>query len=278
MLKDRRILLLSVLFGLLSFLWSLETISGPSDKSNLLVFTNLYGLVALFGGIFGLLVSRKWGGLRSYIGRAVVCFSLGLLLQEFGQIAYMYYIFVLHVSVPYPSWGDLGFFGSIPAYILGSLYLFKILGIKSHYSISASNKLVISVFCLVLLSFTYIVLMRGYVYDSSNFLRLALDIGYPLGQSFYIFLASSAYFISSRYLGGLMRANVIVIISALLMQYFSDFVFLYTARSGVWVPGGINDFMYMVSYYLMAISLVFLDIRFNYLKGERSLSSEVSYS
>jgi len=35
--------------------------------------------------------SRKWGGLRSVMGKAILMFSLGLVAQEFGQLSYAFY-------------------------------------------------------------------------------------------------------------------------------------------------------------------------------------------
>src|SRR5579872_4206927 len=88
------------------------------------LFSGTYGVLALLGGIWGVIISRKWGGFKSIFGRSILMFSVGLLLQEFGQIAYSLY-YLRNIEVPYPSLGDVGYFLTIPAYIYGVYLLGK---------------------------------------------------------------------------------------------------------------------------------------------------------
>src|SRR6185436_5734433 len=102
------------------------------------IWSVTYQLIALWGGINGLFISTKWGGLKSIIGRSIIAFSIGLLLQSFGQTVYSYYLLRLHIDAPYPSLGDVGYFGTIPFYIYGVLLLAKASGI--HLSIKSFGK------------------------------------------------------------------------------------------------------------------------------------------
>ena len=63
------------------------------------LFSAVYGLVALCGGIFGLRIAQKWGGFKSIIGRSISFLSLGLLAQVFGQITYSSYTFFLKIEI-----------------------------------------------------------------------------------------------------------------------------------------------------------------------------------
>ena len=270
LLKDRKVLLLTLLAGALAVLWLYAHFVNPKE-SFLTFFTNTYGLVALFGGLAGLVVAHKWGGFGSYLGKSVGFFSLGLLMQELGQVLYMYYIYVLKIEIPYPSLGDFGFFGSIPMYIMGAFYIGKVLGLSGRELGSFKNRLVAFVACLSILLTTYFVLMRNYEYDFSAPLSVALDFGYPLGQAMYLFIGLVVYFVSVKSLGGALRKNVLALIVALTLQYASDFMFLYKARNETWIPGGPNDFLYLISYYVMAVAVLSFHPVLEHLKNGKTI-------
>jgi hypothetical protein len=218
-------------------------------------FSGSYGFITLYGIAIGLVVSRKWGGMKSLIGRALAFFALGLLFQEFGQLVYYYYANYRNVAVPYPSIGDLGFFGSIPLYIYGVSLLAKATG--SSISLrSVRSKFVAFVIPLVLLSVSYYLFLKGYQFDWHHPLTVFLDFGYPFGQAIYISIAILAFLFSRKLLGGFMRPKILLILFALVAQYSADFTFLYQNHHGTWKAGGINDYMYLVSYFIMTVALV----------------------
>ena len=53
-----------------------------------------------------------------------------------------------------------------------------------------------------------------------------------------------------------------------MIQYSSDFLFLYQSNNNTYVAGGIDDFLYMMAYFLMAFSLVYLGSVFYKIKSE----------
>ena len=53
-----------------------------------------------------------------------------------------------------------------------------------------------------------------------------------------------------------MKKKVLWILGALCLQYAADFTFLYLNSRGMWVSGGVNDLMYLVGYFVMAIALI----------------------
>ena len=127
--QDKRSRLAFLVFLLFAVWWlALKWL----DPSHVLyqVFSATYGVMALMGAIWGLTISKRWGGVSSVVGKALIFFSLGLFAQEFGQIVYSSYAFFLKVQIPYPSLGDLGYFGSIPLYFMGVYYLAKASGIR----------------------------------------------------------------------------------------------------------------------------------------------------
>ena len=224
-------------------------------------FTLIYPWISLIGGVVGLLISNKWGGLKSIIGRSLFVLSLGLLAQTFGQAAYAYYIYVLGIEVPYPSMGDVGYFGSVIFYLYGVLLLARVLRVNfSLRSLVGQAQAII--IPLILLGLSYILFLRGYEFDWSQPLKVFLDLGYPFGQAIYVSIATIAFLASRKALGGMMREPMSFLLVALIVQYFSDFIFLYEASNEQWYVGGVNDYMYFVSYCWMAIGLIQLGVTF----------------
>lgn len=217
-------------------------------------FSGTYGVVALIGGLIGLYAARKWGGFKTVLGKALIFFSLGLLAQEAGQLIYAYYVDVSHIDIPYPSWGDVAYFGSVILYIIGAIYLTKLSGAK--FSLKETKYKAIAVIVpVVLVSVSYYVLLRGHEYDTSHLPTVFLDFGYPMGQAVYISIALTAYLLSRKLLGGVMKAGILFIIGALCLQYIADFNFIYETNRGTGLWGGRGDLLYLIAYFAMAIAL-----------------------
>lgn len=218
-------------------------------------FGEFYGYMALWGGIWGLIIAKKWGGFGSIMGKAMIMFSLGLFAQEFGQLFYAWYNDIFKVAGPYPSFGDLGYFGSIPLYILGIYYLAKASGV--HVSLqSAASKIQVFLIPLVMLGLGYFLFLKDYTFDWSQPLKIFLDFGYPFGQAIYVAIAMLTYSLTRGILGGKMKSRILFFVFALFVQFLSDYTFLYQSSKGTWTVGGINDYMYLCSYFLMALALI----------------------
>jgi hypothetical protein len=228
--KENSAKILTFLFVIFTLWWGYLHLFGASDLQNQ-IFGASYGLLALAGAVFGFLSSLKWGGWKSLLGRSIMMFSLGLFAQEFGQIMYSIYTFFLHVEIPYPSLGDLGYFGSIPLYIYGTFLLARVSGVRVQAK--SLNILAQAILIpLILLVASYFLFLRGYVFEGSTPLIIFLDFGYPFGEAIYISLAILTYLLSRKVLGGVMRSKVLYILFSLVIQFFSDYTFLYLSRYG----------------------------------------------
>lgn len=228
-------------------------------------FPSIYGVMALLGAVGGLVVSQKWGGLKSVMGKAILMFSLGLFAQVFGQLVYAYLSFYKNIEVPYPSLGDVGYFGSIPLYILGVIFLAKASGLTIRLK-SFESKIQAIIIPLVVLGVGYFLFLQGYEFDWSNPIKVFLDFGYPFGQAIYISLAILTYLLSRGVLGGIMKGKILFILFALSIQFLSDYTFLYQTSRGTWNVGGINDYMYLCAYFVMTLALMNLLTALNKLK------------
>jgi hypothetical protein len=218
-------------------------------------FGIIYGIMALWGGICGFYVAQGWGFTKSIMGKAIVMFSVGLFAQEFGQISLSFIDYVLNIPGAYPSIGDIGFFGTIPLYIVGILFLAKASGVKIGLR-SFVNKIQAVVIPLVALLIGINLFLQNYSFDWTNPIKVFLDFAYPLGDAIYVSLAILTYLLSRKVLGGTMRGKILFILFALVVQFLTDYTFLYQSSRGTWQVGGINDYMYLLSYFLMTMGLI----------------------
>ncbi len=218
-----------------------------STQASLKIWASSYQIIALFGGIVGI-------------------FALGLLFQVFGQSFNSYLNVLEHVDIPYPSIGDIGFFGSVVSYIIGAYFMLKSVGFKFSFN-SIKGKLIAVIIPLVILIGSYLFFLRGYEFDWSSPLRIFLDFGYPFGEAIYVSIAIMAFLVSQNYLGGIMKKPILFLIFALFFQYLCEFTFLYQANAGTWYAGGINDFMYFTSYFIMSLALIKLGSVFYKIKN-----------
>ncbi len=246
-----------LLFVALLLWWMYASSMGSSDDA--LAAKGLWGAsyqaVALWGGVWGLVIAKSWGGMRSVMGRAIGALAAGLLFQVLGQSVFSYYNLFAGVEMPYPSLADLGYFGSIPLYAYGILMLAKASGIKLSLK-SFVGQIQYTIIPVVILGLSYYNFLVGYEFDWSAPLKTFLDFGYPLGQAFYVSVALLAYVLSRKTLGGVMKNKVLFILAALAVQYLADYNFLYQAANGTWGVSGYGDLVYLAAYFLMALGLI----------------------
>ena len=255
--KDNKMLrYVSIFFVLLTIWWAYMHFNNITDGYGTDAFLLAYPIITIFGGIYGLIFARKWGGFRSAFGSAVSMFSLGLLAQTFGQYLYNYYQVLLHIEIPYPSVGDVFYFASVVLYIIGAYQLSKVAGIKLSIN-TLQGKIKAFVIPLIVLCISYLVLLQGYQADWSDKMIVFLDFGYPVGQAIYLSIALLALFISKDILGGLMRKPIMLLIAALLAQFLADFLFSYQVSREIvtYYPAGTNDYLFAISYLLMTLAL-----------------------
>lgn len=256
LIKDKFLVLTVFIYCFFTCAWIVLHLFVENETlSNL--YSDTYGVLALIGSLSGFYLSRIWGGVKSYMGKSILYLSAGLLFQFLGQVVYTIYYYKTGIDAPYPSWGDLFYFGSIPLYVVGAYYLAKSSGIGFTLSL-LRNKLLALILPAILLFFSYWVFLRGMPLDFSNYLKLFLDIGYPLGQSLYLAVALLTLFLSTGQLGGVMKGHVLLILTSFVIQYLADFVFLYTLSRNVWTSGGFSELIYLNAYFLMALSLISL--------------------
>src|SRR3989338_7409313 len=161
-------LALSVWWVVLFFVFDAEL------SSQNLYWAATYQLIAWWGGIYALASSRYWGGFKSTMGRGIIFFGLGLVLQGFGQTTFSIYTTVLQVAIPYPSIADIGYFGSVFFYIAGILSMAKVAGASASLK-SLGGKIAALLLPAAMLLISYTFFLQGYEFDWSAPLRTFLD-------------------------------------------------------------------------------------------------------
>lgn len=234
------------------------SISHSFRDSSYVLLSEVYGVIALIGGINGIFIARGLGFFKSYFGKAILLLSIGLLFQEFGQLAYSYLNSIKHVELPYPAVPDIGYFGSIPLYIAGAYYLMTGLGVKAIIK-KAPLKLALSVLISVaIVGVSYWLFLKGYDTSGKTKAAIFFDFAYPLGQSIYVSMAITILLSVTGLLGGLMKKPIMLLLGAFLLQYAADWNFLYQTIHGTWGPAGYGDFIYMSAYFLMGLSIILI--------------------
>ncbi|MDP3697853.1 MAG: hypothetical protein Q8R55_07675, partial [Candidatus Taylorbacteria bacterium] len=150
------------------------------------------GILPLLSGLFGIMLSKKWGFLSASLGRAIFFISVGLFMWGLGSVTFSYYNIVLDIAVPYPSLADVGFVLGPPFWIIGLFNLGK--GIGAGYKMRAPRgKVIIALIVVFGLSVSYYLLVsvaRSGVFDftESGILKVTLDVLYPLFDTFLLTL------------------------------------------------------------------------------------------
>lgn len=259
--SDIHVKLTLLIFTLLLVFWFVIFLGGTKDAPINHIFGFIYGGFSLFGGLWGLLVSRQWGGLKSVMGRATLALSAGLLLQGFGQYSFWYYNFVLRIEVPYPSVPDIGYFGTIPFYIYSAFCFAKASGVKVSLR-SFKSKLQAIIIPVVMLGVGYGLFLRDYDFSNTTPQQVFFDYGYPLGQAIYISIAILTYNLSRGILGGVMKNKILLLLFAFLAQFMADYIFIYF--HDLYFPASFIDLFYLIAYAAMTLGI--LQLRTNTLR------------
>jgi hypothetical protein len=266
--EDKVAGILIFIFAALTIWWILLDPSSTLDtlQYKKQVWGASYQILALIGGLYGLFIARNWGGLKSYVGKSVFFFSLGLLFQVLGQTVYSFYNLYYQTNALYPSLGDVGFFGTIPLYFLGAYYLTKASGIKASLK-SVGNKVLLVIIPLLIFSAQYYLYLRHYSFDLTTPIKTLLDYGYPLGDALNLSMAILAFLLCVRMLGGVMKTPMLSLIFAFFMQYVADIYFFYQANNDLYFSGNFADFLYAFSYLAMALALTQMVIVYRHIRA-----------
>lgn len=245
--------------------WFTIFFRGIQETTENYLFSLIYSILPLGGGIIGFINARQWGGFASSLGRAVLFISGGIFAWGIGNLIFGYYNLILGVPIPYPSIADGAFFLLYPLSAIGVLFFFRPTG-ASFGLRHLSGKfllLIIPVFFIALSYYLLFIVARGgVIINDGGLLKLFLDVAFPVGDVVVITLASILYSLSLKYLGGTFRKPIIFIITGFISTYIADFLFSYTTTVGTYFVGKWVDIFYPTAFLLIDLGLILLNPKF----------------
>ncbi|OGZ63874.1 MAG: hypothetical protein A3A98_01130 [Candidatus Staskawiczbacteria bacterium RIFCSPLOWO2_01_FULL_40_39] len=229
------------------------------------LLNNLYGVlflgfIPLIGGLNGLILSKHWGYFKSAIGKSIIFLSLGLISWGLGTYIFSgVYNFLLGVAVPYPSIADVGYILSIPLWIMGVLQLAKATGAKYGLR-SLKGKSLLLIIPILVIGISYYLLItvaRDGVIDTSDseILKLFFDFAYPVGDLLILTVVTLVYSLSYRYLGGIFKNAVYLILLGFILMYLADFAFSYTTTTETFYPANWVDLLFTTAMFIIVLGV-----------------------
>ncbi len=252
--------------------WAFFFITGRAHAGgNITLEEALYqfalGLIPLLGGVLGLLKSKKWGGFKSHVGRALFFISLGGICWGIGQMLWsLYYNILNKVDIPYPSLADVGYSLSFPFLAIGLISLSKATGAKFSLRHPKGKLLalfitvigIIAAYCLLI-----VVARGGIINFAQGGLKLFFDLAYPLGDLTIFLSTILIYGLSFNYLGGRYKFAIISMLLGLLVLFFGDFSFSYTTTVGTYFNGHWVDIVLPTAWMLIVFGINSFDTKEN---------------
>jgi len=242
-------------------------LNAQSSLGNNLYGVLFLGFIPVYGGINGLFIARRWGSFRSAVGRALIYLSLGLISWGIGTYIYSgIYNLILSIEVPYPSYADIGYVLALPFWIYGMIQLSRATGAKYGLR-SSKGKAALLAIPIVIIALSYyllVIVARGgdITGGDTGFLKVVLDLTYPIGDVVILTIATLVYGLSYSYFGGVFKKAIYIILSGFVLMYCADFAFSYTTTLGTWYPGNWNDLLFTSAMLAMSLGVALMDPAF----------------
>lgn len=163
-----------------------------------------------------------------------------------------------HYYTLYPSISELGYSGSIIAYIYGAYLLARYVRVSPSPT-SISRTTIVWGVSVFMFAITYLLYLKDYAFNPDNLLSAIFDFGYPVLESVYVALSIFVLVHSSSIGGGLLKKPIVFLVMALILQYVSDSYFVYEFNNNNWYSGNINDFSYLFAYFMLTLAIIYFD-------------------
>jgi hypothetical protein len=244
--------------------WIGLQLTQPTDLPINLIYSFAIPLLAFLGGIFGIIISNHWGRFKSAVGKGTFFLAAGTALWGASGFLWTFYNFVLHQEVPYPSLADVGFVGAIPLWVMGIIFLSKATGARlSLRRVGGRLFLVLLPIAIAFVSYYVLfVVARDSSFDwQGGYLKIFLDLFYPIGDFVILTLSVIVWGLSSQYLGGRYRWPIFATLFGFVIMYIADFSFSYTTTLGTYFNGNISDLFFTTALFLISFGVASMDGR-----------------
>lgn len=246
--------------GILVVFWFFLFFTGTKEGFYNYLYSFLFGLTPLIGGVVAMINSRIWGGFKSAVGKAVFFIGLGIFCWGFGEAIWSYYNFFLGIPAPYPSLADIGFAPSIFFYGLGAIYLSKATGAKFGLR-NKFAKVFVAFAPILLLAVSYylfVVIARGGVLvpPDETLVKTFFDITYPLGDFVALTISVIVSGLSFKYLGGRYVLDIVSILLGLAVMTVADAVFSYTTTVETYYNADFGDLLLTLGLFFLTFGVL----------------------
>ncbi len=216
------------------------------------LYSLLYSLIPLIGGLVGILRSKSWGLFSSNIGKAIFFISAGLFSWATGNIIWAYYNFFQNVGIPYPSFADLGYFPSYLLWLCGIYYLSKVTGVEIALKQNPRKLFFLIIpFCIIVVSFYLQFFAAGQSVVSETPLSIFYDFYYPLLNILILSIVILISTLRVNFFGGKYKLSLIAILCGFAFQYLGGFIFSYTYSQNTYYNGNIADLGFTIGLFLI---------------------------
>jgi hypothetical protein len=224
------------------------------------IFTDSYWIIPLLSGIIGLRFSMKWGGFSSTFGRVLAFLSVALLLDSAGLLLNTAIYRITGDELPYPSVGDVLFLGAILSYGVGAWNLLRVFAPNKKLLVNPVWNILVAILgILILFGFVWVGFLSDGIVDERGLLVRILNAAYPILQLCFLFIALMCLFKVRTVMGGKMFPVVIVLITAICLVYFADYIFLYQSYNDTWSAAGESDILYTLAYGVFSAALYLIN-------------------
>lgn len=255
-------------------LWLYLRVGDISDVSLLgNYFALSLSVTPLLAGCFGFRIAQGWGGMKSLLGKAILALSAGLVLWSLGNFTWAYYNLVQHVAAPYPSLADVGYGSGVLFWILSTIYIGRAVGVPLLIKKSPKLKWIAATFALISIVLSYYLLItvaRGgdLGFQTTDLLKVFFDLYYPLTDVCSLLIILSVVIVSGRYIGGLLRQPVLLILFGVLASYIFDLTFSYATTKETYSNGQFTDVFLLVGTVALSFSIAMFGTRAVNLEGK----------
>lgn len=224
------------------------------------ILTDLYMCIPILGGVVGLAKSRHWGGMKSYVGKSLLFFSVALFAEGLGLLIYSLFYRFSGEELAYPSLGDVAFLLGIISSSLGSWWLLRTISpVKKQILKPFWHILVTILAVLLLFYFVWLGFLNEGINDEKGGIAVLFNVLYPTTQLIYLSLCALALLKVRQTFGGRLFWPVLSLLASMLMLYVADYVFLLQSYNDSWQPAGWSDLLYIIAYMMISTSLVYID-------------------
>ncbi|MDB4978971.1 MAG: multi-sensor signal transduction histidine kinase [Candidatus Peribacteria bacterium] len=250
----------TLFFFMICIYWFLLFVTQTTGGFLNYLYSFLFGLIPLFSSIPILCNVKKWGGLKSSIGRGIFCMGLSLLLWGCGSMIWSYYNFILNISIPYPSSADIGFAPSTTLYGLGVIFLSDAtgarFGLKNIYA--KIFAMVTPIITLIISYYFLVTIARGgvFIQPSQSAIKTFLDIQGPVGDTLALMIVILVSGLSIRHMGNKYALEIMTMLIGLFVFIIADGIYAYTTTIGTFYNGNFGDLIYTVGIFLLSFGVL----------------------